>query len=360
MVRDPETREVPPHAALRADARLQPQVGAAARLALEQRGLGAAARAGLSPPRRRAAHGRARQPEGRRAHARRLRPGAEPALPRSARALRCHGAAVPAAASRSQGQSRARRRSRAARAARASLREPRGGPGLPRPLGGALGRHAHPRHDEAPGGGDVRRGEAESSAAARRAVSLLPPRHADRAPRRRRRGRGRLLPPAAGLARAPRGGAVGRAPRADPRPRAPAALVREHVRQERGRRRMRDEDRPDADAGDDAHAARAGRARGEERRCPVPAPPSPRGRGRRAPHPRRAGAGQEARRGGDRSGLRRGPRARRAELRLREALPRAPTRDGPRPHADRSPDPPAHALPRRHRPPHHPKEGDRP
>ena len=40
----PRDGEVPPHAALRADARLQPQVGAAARLALEQRGLGAPAR----------------------------------------------------------------------------------------------------------------------------------------------------------------------------------------------------------------------------------------------------------------------------------------------------------------------------
>jgi len=55
----PGEREVPPHAALRADAGLQPQVGAAARLALEQRGMGTAARGGLSPAGRRAVHDRA-------------------------------------------------------------------------------------------------------------------------------------------------------------------------------------------------------------------------------------------------------------------------------------------------------------
>ncbi len=45
-------------------------------------------------------------------------------------------------------------------AERLALREPGRGAGLPGSLGRTLGRHAHPRHHQAPGGGDVRRREA--------------------------------------------------------------------------------------------------------------------------------------------------------------------------------------------------------
>ncbi len=178
---------------------------------VEQPGLGGAAREGVPPARGCAPRGRARQPEGRRPSARRLRRGAQPAVPRRARALRRHRAAVPGAAPRSQGQGRVGRAARAAEGEGSALRIDRAGADLPRPLGAALGGHAHPRHHEAPGGGDVRRGEAAPARASGRAVPLLPPRHPHRAPRRSRRDRGRLLPPAAGLAGPPGGRAVGRA-----------------------------------------------------------------------------------------------------------------------------------------------------
>ena len=57
MVRDPSTRQVPPRAALRADARLLAQVRAAADVAIERADLGGAPRARLSPPGR---HGQGR------------------------------------------------------------------------------------------------------------------------------------------------------------------------------------------------------------------------------------------------------------------------------------------------------------
>ena len=117
MVRDPADRQVPPHAALRADARLHAQVGAAADVAVERADLGRAARARVSPPRRRGARRRPRQSAGGRPHARHLRPDAQSALSRRARALRRRRAAVPRRRSRSQGQGRSRRRPRAEDAA---------------------------------------------------------------------------------------------------------------------------------------------------------------------------------------------------------------------------------------------------
>ena len=79
------------------------------------------------------------------------------------------------ARSRSQGQGRAASATRSARRSRAcASRRLEEAQALPRSLGGALGRHAHPRHDQAPGGRDVRRGAAAPAAAAARAVSLLP------------------------------------------------------------------------------------------------------------------------------------------------------------------------------------------
>ena len=98
-------------------------------------------------------------------------------------------------------------------AARPALRDARAGAGLSRSLGGALGRHAHPRHDEAPSRRDVCRGAAGAPAAAGRAVSLLPLRRAHRASRRLRRSRGRVLLDAARLDRPARPGAVDRPPR---------------------------------------------------------------------------------------------------------------------------------------------------
>ena len=62
---------------------------------------------------------------------------------------------------RPQGEGRSGHRPHPAHAAaRDALRELGGGADLPRPLGGTLGRHPHPRHHQAPGGGDVCRGEA--------------------------------------------------------------------------------------------------------------------------------------------------------------------------------------------------------
>ena len=143
----------------------------------------------------RAAGRRARQSARGRAHARHLRPDAQSALPRRASrttaSSRCRAAcAIPIARARSSRRS-ATRRNAAARAcaSRASTRRRRTSIAGRR----QLGRHAHPRHDQAPGRRDVRRGAAVAAAAAGRAVSLLPVRQAHRASRRPRRGRRRLL-----------------------------------------------------------------------------------------------------------------------------------------------------------------------
>ena len=67
-----------------------------------------------------------------------------------------------------KGKVEAGRRPRAEDAAAGpALRDARGGAGVSRSLGDALGRHAHPRHDEAPGRRDVCRGAAGARAAAR-------------------------------------------------------------------------------------------------------------------------------------------------------------------------------------------------
>ncbi len=159
-------REVSADAALHFHAGLQPQDGPPPHLEVEQPDLGGAARAGVSPARRRGAGRRPRQSQGRRPHAGRLRSGAQSALPRRPRALRCRRAAVPCPPSRSQGEGGIERRAHAAHAAaRDALRESGGRPSLPRPLGHALGRHAHPRHDQAPGRGDVCGGAARTPAA---------------------------------------------------------------------------------------------------------------------------------------------------------------------------------------------------
>ena len=91
----PAHRQVPPHAAVRADARLQPQVRSPAGLPLQHADLGRTARESLPPAGRRHSRRRARQPARRRAHARHLRSRAQSALPRRAAALRRRRAAVP-------------------------------------------------------------------------------------------------------------------------------------------------------------------------------------------------------------------------------------------------------------------------
>ncbi len=205
----PEHGEVPTHAALRPDAGLLAQVGAAARVAIERADLGRAPRTRVSPAGRHRPRHRPRQSERRRPHAGHLRPRAESALSRCARALRRRRPPVPRRRSRSQREGRSRRRPRAEDAAqRPALRDARRGASVPGSLGDALGRHAHPRHDEAASRRDVCRGAARARAAPARTVSLLPVRRTHGAPRWLRRSRGRVLRRAARLDRAARPGAV--------------------------------------------------------------------------------------------------------------------------------------------------------
>ena len=165
---------------------------------------------GVSPARRHRPRRRARQPARRRAHARHLRPGAQSALSRCPRALRRRGVAVPRRRSGSEGQGRSRRRPCAEDAAEgAPLRDARGGADVSRPLGDALGRHAHPWHHQAPGRGDVCGRTAALRDAAGRAVSLLPVRRPDGASGRLCGSRGRLLQCAARLDWPPGPGPVG-------------------------------------------------------------------------------------------------------------------------------------------------------
>ena len=216
--------QVPAHAALRPDARLLAQSGPSAGVAVEHAGLGRAPRAGVSSARWDGARDRPRQSEGRRPHAGHLRPGAQSALPRRARALWRRRAAVSRRRSRPQGQSRSRRRAREEDAVtRAALRIARRGASVPRSLGSALGRHAHPRHDETPGRRDVCRGAARARPAAARAVSLLPLRRPYGASGWVRGGRGRVLRHAAGLDRSSRRRAVERPLRAPARSARPAS-----------------------------------------------------------------------------------------------------------------------------------------
>ena len=106
---------------------------------------------------------------------------------------------------------------------RTALRDARGGAGVPRSLGNALGRHAHPRHDETPGRRDVCRGAAGARAAAARTVSLLPLRRAHGPSRWLRRSRGRVLRRAARLDRPARPGAMERSARPPARRRRPVS-----------------------------------------------------------------------------------------------------------------------------------------
>ena len=253
-------RQVPAHAALRPDARLLAQSGPPAGVAVEHAGLGRAPRARVSSARRHGPRHRPRQSQRRRPHPGHLRSRAQSALPRRARALRRRRAAVSRRRSRSQGQSRSRRRAREEDAAsRAALRIARRGASVSRSLGSALGRHAHPRHDEAPGRRDVCRGAARARPAAARAVSLLPLRRPHRAPRWLRRGRGRVLRHAAGLDRSARRRAVERPLRPPARSEDRSAPARACARPARlaPHRRCRS---PATHAAEDGGAARSGHA----------------------------------------------------------------------------------------------------
>jgi transposase len=112
-------------------------------------------------------------------------------------------------------------------------------------------------------------------------------------------------------------------------------LVREHVRQKRGQRRMRDEDRPARTPATTltllARAASAGPHKGALR-----GHPSHRRRDRRAPHGRRALSRQASWRAARRSGVRGSPRALGADLPVRRAHPCAHRCAAARPQADRS------------------------
>ena len=202
------------------------------------------ARAGVSAAGRHRTRRRARQPQGGRPHARHLRPHAQSALPRRAGPLRGRRPAVSRPRSRSQGQGRSRRRPRPEDAvARPPLRAPRRRPDLPRPLGAALGRHPHPRHDQAPGRRHVRRGTPGPRSVAARAAPLLPVRPPHRASGRLRRGRVGLLRGAAGLDRPARPRPVERSSRPAARPPHRPAPP-EHLRAPRGWHRIEDRDRP--------------------------------------------------------------------------------------------------------------------
>ena len=305
-----------------------PQSGAAAGLAVERADLGRAARARVSPAGRRpCASSSSTTLQRGRAHAGHLRPDAQSALSRRARALRRRRAAVSRRRSRSQGQSRSRRRPRAEdAAARAALRDARGGAGLSRSLGSALGRHAHPRHDEAPGRRDVCRGAARARPAAARAVSLLP---ASACARCISTAASRSRPPT--TARRPAGSA-GASPCSGTTStsacsiRTTGQLLREH----RARSRA-------AGTASTTRIARAARRRPRSRCWRADARrrrtsarsashPSARRASGRPPHPRRARARQEARRRRRRGRLRRRPGTRRPRLPLRPPLSRAPAR----------------------------------
>ena len=237
--------------------------------------LGQVARAGLPAAGRHHPCRRPRQPQGGRPRPGHLRPDAESALPRRARPLRRRPPAVPRPRSRSKRQGRSQRRPRPENAAAwPPLRAPRRWSGVPGPLGAALGRHPHPRNDQAPGRRHVRGRTPRARPVAPRAVPLLPVRPPHRASGRLRRGRLGLLLGAARMDRTPRRRAVGRRPRPPPRPghrpaaaRAPAYKTRlaSHRRRRPARPHPAEDPRP-------ARRRQAGRSRHLHRLRPHPPP----------------------------------------------------------------------------------------
>src|SRR3989442_340167 len=112
-----------------------------------------------------------------------LRSRTQSTLSGCAPALRRCRSTLPRRRSGSQGKGGVRCRPCAENAAEGPpLRKPGGSPDLPGSVGNALGRHAHPRHHQAAGRRHVRRREADTAAAARRALPLLPIRRTHSAP----------------------------------------------------------------------------------------------------------------------------------------------------------------------------------
>ena len=143
-----------------------------------------------------------------------------------------------------KGKVRVRRRPCQENAAeRAPLRESGRSASLPGSLGGTLGRYADSRHHQTASRRDVRRREAGAPAAAAGTVSLLPVRRANGKSGWVRGSGSGLLQRAARLDQPPGGSAVGRPHVRLLHPKT-GQLLREHLRQERGRHRIKDEDRP--------------------------------------------------------------------------------------------------------------------
>jgi hypothetical protein len=185
-------------------------------------------------------------------------------------ALRRHAAALPRRTSGPERQGGERRRPRAEDAAEGSaLRDPRRSSGLSGSLGGALGRHADSRHHQTAGRGHVRRRAAGLAAIADRALSLLPIRRAHGASGWLRRSRGGLLQRASGLDRQPRSGAVG-CPHVRLLDPLTGQLLREHLRQQRGRHRIKTKIVPTNTLRAPAAAARAEKPDRTSVRCARP------------------------------------------------------------------------------------------
>ena len=247
MVRDPQTGKYRRTRLFVLTLGLLAQVGAAARVALEHADLGRAARA--APSGGWAARcsvvvlDNLREGVLTPGH---LRPDAQSALPRRARALRRRRAAVPRRRSRSQGQGRVGRRPRAEDAAQgAALRDAwrrrrrisiAGRSTGPTPASTARPSARSPRC--------LPRSSPRCGPLPARALPLLPLRRAHGAPRRLRRGRGRLLRRAARLDRPAGAGAVGRPARAAAATRRRASCCASICRTPRGWHRIQDEDRP--------------------------------------------------------------------------------------------------------------------
>ena len=203
-------RQVPPHAAVRADARLQPEVRPLAGVPLQR------AASGPSCTRKHFAGSAERRASWCSIICAKAcsRPTSTIPLlnPLYRDVLQHYGvrrAALPRARSGPQGQGRVRRRPCPEDAAeRAALRKSGRSASVPGSMGRALGRHAHSRHHQTAGRGDVRRRATGAAALAAGALSLLPIRRTHRASGWLRRSRSGLLRRAAGLDRPPRSGAV--------------------------------------------------------------------------------------------------------------------------------------------------------
>ena len=125
-------------------------------------------------------------------------------------------------------------------------------------------------------------------------------------------------------------------------------LLREHVRQKRGRLPHQAGGLPQAGAARHPAVAGASGTRRYSYRRPLPGPPSRRRRTGSTPHSGRAGLGQEVRTGGGRGSLHRRARTASARISLRAPLSGTASPSSPELTAGRSLDPRTGALPRSH------------